>query len=319
MEQMLPFLLLSLSVRQPSISITEALAVGGVGRGGRRPIPEDAIVDQIVAGTWTPPVEGSEIVIGTGKHAWHTIRAGKDGTFSGAALGNGYVYVAIESPAEETRLLNARGDSLVYVNGALRAGDPYGYGTLRLPIALHSGRNDLLFAVGRGTLKVDLAPMETPVELQAVDATLPDVLTTDGRPLWGSIIALNGTAKPIRGLRIVCVAPDGTAAEVPAPTVPADSARKLPFLIPIPKRPKPGPLPVQVELWKGATKLDSKQENLSLRGPIERQKRTFLSGVDGSVQYYAVDPALKPGPDNALVETLHGASVEATGQAAAYA
>src|SRR5262249_677740 len=62
---------------------------------------------------------------------------------------------------------------------------------------------------------------------------------------------------------------------------------------------------------------------LQVRRPDQLQARTFRSGIDGSVQYYAVVPAktgagesqgAKPG----LVLTLHGAAVEATGQAACY-
>ena len=50
--------------------------------------------------------------------------------------------------------------------------------------------------------------------------------------------------------------------------------------------------------------------------------RTFISDIDGSVQYYAVAPVKqnqKDGPSLALFLSLHGAGVEATGQAAAYA
>src|SRR4029077_10978732 len=49
-------------------------------------------------------------------------------------------------------------------------------------------------------------------------------------------------------------------------------------------------------------------------------KATFISRIDGSVQYYAVNPASGPAGDArpALFLSLHGASVEAIGQADAY-
>src|SRR5205807_137874 len=56
--------------------------------------------------------------------------------------------------------------------------------------------------------------------------------------------------------------------------------------------------------------------------PGETQKRTFLSEIDGSVQYYALNPAQKdrhrPDGAPALFLSLHGAAVEAIGQASAY-
>ena len=53
--------------------------------------------------------------------------------------------------------------------------------------------------------------------------------------------------------------------------------------------------------------------------PDEDRKETFVSGIDGSVQYYAVSPAVSDSALNpALVLSLHGASVEAIGQARAY-
>ncbi|HVP72218.1 MAG TPA: prolyl oligopeptidase family serine peptidase, partial [Phycisphaerales bacterium] len=57
---------------------------------------------------------------------------------------------------------------------------------------------------------------------------------------------------------------------------------------------------------------------LAVVDALSLQKRTFVSDIDGSVQYFAVRPALKDAPDNGLILTLHGAGVEARGQAAAY-
>src|SRR5262249_27782755 len=69
--------------------------------------------------------------------------------------------------------------------------------------------------------------------------------------------------------------------------------------------------------------LDTVTLKLRVRQPGQSHKRTFVSDIDGSVQYCAVQPARPPapvpGPALALVLTLHGAGVEAIGQADAYA
>src|SRR5205823_5794816 len=66
---------------------------------------------------------------------------------------------------------------------------------------------------------------------------------------------------------------------------------------------------------------------LRIRKPGQTYKRAFISGIDGSVQYYAVNPAVvsqqpaagpSKNPSSALFLTLHGAGVEAIGQADAY-
>ena len=67
--------------------------------------------------------------------------------------------------------------------------------------------------------------------------------------------------------------------------------------------------------------VDEAQISLDVRQPFETHRRTFLSGIDDSVQYYAVTPARPIGDDSgkpALFLTLHGAGVQALGQARAY-
>jgi hypothetical protein len=70
------------------------------------------------------------------------------------------------------------------------------------------------------------------------------------------------------------------------------------------------------------------QVNLRVRRPDQTYMRTFVSEIDGSVQYYAVNPASSsPKVETplanaetrpALFLSLHGAGVEARGQAEAY-
>src|SRR5262249_9384262 len=58
-----------------------------------------------------------------------------------------------------------------------------------------------------------------------------------------------------------------------------------------------------------------------VRRPEQTHQRTFVSRLDGSVQYFALVPA-QPAEDKdrpGLVLSLHGAGVEARGQAACYA
>ncbi len=84
-------------------------------------------------------------------------------------------------------------------------------------------------------------------------------------------------------------------------------------------------VPVELELRRGVmdeprAPLATARIQVRVREPNQSRKRTFVSDIDGSVQYYAVQPARPAEGKNAdsLFLTLHGASVEAIGQADAY-
>jgi poly(3-hydroxybutyrate) depolymerase len=300
-------------------SITEGLAIGNVSAPGRRPIPEDAVVDQLIEGKFSFPTEGQAVEFRGRKQQWRKISAGKDGWFEDPALENGYLAVQIDEPSPTDLILNAQGDSLVYVNGAPRAGDPYSYGYLNLPIHLNQGANVLLFVAGRGRISIKTRPIVKPLILQTEDATLPDLVLGSTDPVYASVVALNSSARFAKGLCIRARASGGAWMDVRNQTIPPYSARKLVCRVPIPTKLTPGSSSFEVQLIQSGKVLDSVNLPVQVKNPLDLQKRTFISQVDGSVQYFAVRPAAKPSTSNALVLTLHGASVEALGQAAAYA
>jgi poly(3-hydroxybutyrate) depolymerase len=69
---------------------------------------------------------------------------------------------------------------------------------------------------------------------------------------------------------------------------------------------------------RGNRELQKLDLSLTVRKANEPYRVTFVSQIDGSVQYYAVNPSLRAGAGQALFLSLHGASVEAIGQAQAY-
>jgi len=74
-------------------------------------------------------------------------------------LRGGYVYWPVVSPEDKVMLLEAAGHNLAYVNGQIRAGDPYANGYVRLPVQLRAGTNDFLFQCSRGRLRAKLVPV----------------------------------------------------------------------------------------------------------------------------------------------------------------
>ncbi|RYG42980.1 alpha/beta hydrolase, partial [bacterium] len=215
------------------------------------------------------------------------------------------------SPESRTVLLEAQGASLAWVNGEPRVGDVYSSGYVSLPIRLKKGDNLLLFRVARGRLKVDLVEAPKPISLDARDATLPDRVEGRKGPLWAALVVRNATDQLGSGLTLETQS-GGRRVRTAIGSTPACGIRKVGFRIPEAKTEE-----VTVRLLQGNRELDRTTVKLRLRKPHETRKRTFVSGIDGSVQYYAENPASRAGAKS-LVLSVHGASVEATSQADAY-
>ena len=304
------------------------LAIRSVSRGGRSPVHTDAIEALMVAGSWQPPSPGDTVnVPGGSRQTWLTLQQNSDGSFGGEGYAGGYAYFAVEAPRTQAMLLQPNGAAFVYVNGEPRVGDVYGTGMTRLPILLKAGRNDLLFQFGRdGRIRPKLTPPATPVSLDTHDVTLPDLRVGEQVHALGAILVLNASPSEIKGARIRADFEGGLGSAVyPVPPIAPFSLRKVSFQM-IGKAPiQEGTRVVHLRLYLPGAHYPAGEASLSLRvrSPRAAVKRTFLSDIDGSVQYYAVNPpglgetnATHSAP--ALFLTLHGAGVEAIGQAEAY-
>ncbi|MFH1745610.1 MAG: prolyl oligopeptidase family serine peptidase [Planctomycetota bacterium] len=309
------------TVAPGDISLTELLVIEPVGSGGRAAVHTDALEAELVAGRRVAPQAGGEVIRSDGsKHVWEAATAEEDGWFKHAALRGGYAYAAVESAEERVMLLEAAGHSMVYVNGEPRVGDPYSLGYVCLPVQLVAGKNDFLFRCGRGQLRARLIEPESEVALDTRDDTLPDLVIGEPVDVLATVVILNTRPETLRGARLV--AGSGVArVETPVPPVPAVGVRKVGFKIGGSEPVEPGEREIKVVLKEGDAQLAETIIQLRVRGPDESRMRTFVSEIDGSVQYYAVQPA-RPNDESeappALFLSLHGASVKARGLADCY-
>jgi poly(3-hydroxybutyrate) depolymerase len=293
--------------------------IGQLGRaGGRGPFVVDPIEADIIAGHWRAPREGDVVRSHDGnERRWRAIEP-HEGVFNDDALQGGWAYLPVESPDERVVILAASSHAMVYVNGEPRAGDPYEWGFVHLPILLKAGHNDLLFACTRGRLRVELSAPRGPLSVDTADLTLPDFVKgqPDSQP-FGAVV-INATTQPVRrvGWR-------GNRPGAPTQSIPPLSVRKLQL-----------PLtydgasiakvecPITVEDSNRPELADTVTISFDCVDPGQRVRRTFVSAIDDSVQYYSIVPAQpspsKDGPRPALVLSLHGAAVQATSQAGAY-
>jgi pimeloyl-ACP methyl ester carboxylesterase len=282
---------------------------------------------RIVAGQWTAPKEGEAMTLPDGASLkWEPLRAASDGSFSHASLNGGYAYIAVSAPAECVRILEASGHGLVYVNGEPRPGDPYQHGYVKLPVLLRKGVNDLLFQVARGKLQAKLVEPKGTVFIENSDTTLPDLVTGRTVKTWGAMLIANATKEKQDHLLLVAsLGTGGKETVTPLPLIAPLSVRKVGFRIEGPARAKEGPCALDLKLSQGEGDREHPLAvatlRLDTRRPEQTRKETFVSNIDGSVQYFAIVPAKNAptDPQPGLVLTLHGAAVEALGQAQSYA
>lgn len=304
------------------VAFGECLVSGPILRVGRWAVPIDPLGAAIALRKLPVPAAGKPVLPGAAPR-WAPMRADAKGWFQGRALGGGYAAVSYTAPEDGVALLDARGASRVYVNGVPRGGNPYAKGWWTLPVALRAGQNWLLFACARGRLRVRLRPAPRPVVLDRGDPTLPDLVVGEPTATPAGVNVLNATGETLSGLTLEVGPGDGaplTSAVAAVPDLPPCSRTKVPVPLRGEAPKEAGAAIAWFRLLRGGELLDRGTLKLRVRAPDESRKRTFLSAIDGSAQYYAVRPALA-GPDDpppALVLTLHGAGVEARGQADAY-
>jgi dienelactone hydrolase len=302
------------------------LVIGPLGWQGRAPVRVDEIEAQIVAGRWSAPKEGDTLTLANGQQRrWEAVTADGDGWLHHAALRGGYCYVPVPADTRRVMLLEAAGHTMATVNGEPRMGDPYQAGITRLPVLLRPGNNDFLVQCGRGRVKAKLVAPRAPAALSEQDPTLPDLVVGEPVDTWGAVIVVNATTARMDRLSLSAACGSASPAVTPLPALPPLSMRKVGFRLEGATPDAAGTQEVRLRLERGGAgaprNLHALRLSLRVRSPEQTRKRTFRSGIDGSVQYYAEAPAqpIRPGgPPPALFLTLHGAGVEAIGQADAY-
>jgi poly(3-hydroxybutyrate) depolymerase len=303
--------------------LRDGVAVATGGRMVRTPFHTDPIEARIVSGTWTLPQPGESVTLPGGTNrVWEAVTAKEDGNFSHPALRGGYVEVPYVSDADRILLLRASGHTMAYVNGEPRAGDVYRNGTVSLPIAVRRGTNDLLFATARGGLSVRLAVPEKPLAIDVRDTTFPDLVLGQRNDTHGAVILVNASTNTVRDLVLVASVPGGETTETPVRSIPALGTHKAGFRIVHRGKAATNRVALNLTLRQRGKVADTARFDLALKPSDQTRRETFVSGIDGSVQYYGFVPA-RPLPGSTsrpgLVLSTHGASVEAAGQAACYA
>lgn len=304
---------------QDTITFKEGLVVGSVSKGNRSVVFTDPVFYTFLTNKTMVPVEKDSVGLGREGEVelWIKLAVNKKGVFKSKKLRGGYLYITYNAPEYGIKILEISGHSEVYVNGIPRGGDVYNKHLTFHPIELKKGKNIFFIKGGRGEVSIKLVPVEKEISFLKRDMTIPDFLTTEIDTKVGSIRILNSTTKTIKNLKIVTEV-NGQKTETNVPSIVPLSMRKVPYYVQDVYSEK-DTVRVNVQLFKGAKLIDESSVLYKVKTPEQFYSRTFISDIDGSVQYFSVkEGTVKEGKQPAMFLSLHGASVEARRQAAEY-
>lgn len=268
----------------------------------------------------TRPVVGEDPMSGT---TWQEGGPNDDGEISVA--GEAIVYAALPLELDAPLRLSLRFHNLEVLvdERALHAPDPYRTLRVRMPVYVPEGSHTL-FVRGRarrGPPRVLIEVAESPVAPNLSDVTRPDLVPGEEleAPLGVHVLNLSGALLDDLRTHVLEHPWFEATARDQAPLA-RDAAGPVIFDLvakgPIPSGTDTATLTLGLEtggvIHTFELPLPVLVEGRSIR-------RTFVSAIDRSVQYYAENgPGASPSEPAAMVLSLHGAGVEAEGQARAY-
>lgn len=325
------------SFAQDTLKFEKALTVASGSRYGREAVYTDLLAWKMANQQLQAPVENGEF--STGKNGervlWKAIKADPKGRFSafsrrsfqttsnpflnpgGVDRGSDYIYLTYTSPKAQTAILNVIGGNSIFFNGMPHMGDPYASGYMNIPVQLKKGVNELYV---RGA---SIAPMiivnAKKLLIHTDDITSPSIVLNEKNGiLKGAVTVSNSSLKDYNDLRFKTTL-NGKQREIAVARIAKLSMRKVIFEFDASAVVTPGNYNVELQLLQGGRNMDQKVLSIEAVSSASTHKQTFVSNIDGSLQYFAVTPQLNGWkPNSALFLSVHGAGVEAIGQAKAY-
>jgi predicted esterase len=306
---------------QKEIFFTSGLMVNGVHHYGREALYADTLAYHLYNHTLDTPEDGKPCwpAINGGSVTWKAVSADSAHVFKSRRFGvGGYLYLTYQSDKAINVLLHVSGNSAVFFNGVLHAGDPYNANWLYIPVTLKKGLNELYVRTYFQT-SASLVFPEKPVMISIADSTMPHiVLNKQNGALQGAIVIINSTSKELKQYQLKATV-SGKTMVTDIAAVPAMSTRKVIFNFDAAGIANTGKYNCSLVLMNKTKSIDEKNMLLEVVDGAAKYSSTFVSHIDGSLQYYAVAPQLNGTKENAaLFLSVHGAGVEAIGQAKAY-
>ncbi|MFH2009189.1 MAG: prolyl oligopeptidase family serine peptidase [bacterium] len=283
---------------------------------------DDQVFDALEQGAFALPTEGSYLGVN-----WTQVTEGDNHSIANANLGLFYAAAEIDVPAGHR--VFARADSVYYLftnNRSRQSGDIYHSRSTRIPVGTDEGTN-LVVALNyarSNAAEIELWSTNAELVFNDRDVTAPDFIEGLSDEQWLGIATLHlGRSSALHVSAQVVEDATFEASSVLYDSLAPDTVTQLSFLL----RPK-APFTQGGQRWPATLRIESPSFERAYEAQVEvgtvaagsRYRQTRRSQVDGSTQYHAVMPPtdVQPGQTYGLILSLHGAGVEASGQAASY-
>ena len=316
-----------------TILLKEALVIQLPRSNDFKIISPDIVLKDIVNHKWKAPTENKLVNCGDTSVTWKKLLADDEGWFKdGSLIGNSYAYFKYTSEKEQIILIEAMGNQDLYVNGEIRSGNPYRYQDdyedwgprfdySFIPVKLKKGKNELLFHCQRSLLKVILHPDQSGLLFAEKDLTTPDLIINESSDTYGAVPVVNATEEVFENVFIKTWIEGSTPQYCKVNRLYPLSIYKTLFYIKVPAQSVEGKIDLNIAVVKDKNSdetITATVIKLNVVKPEDTRKETFISKIDNSVQYYAVNPPSDNKLEPALFLSLHGAGVEAINQAQSY-
>lgn len=314
------------SSAQEAYIFKKALVVNADAKYGREALYTDPLAYQLYNGTIKTPAEGAVFGQDAKKEniTWKTIEADSNNRLINRMAGRGpwmfrggsYMYFTYNADKAKPALLNVQGASGLFLNGEPHTTDPYGSGWLNIPVQLKKGLNEIYI---RGAyVKATLDFPSKPVAISVADSTFPHIVAGNSPDVLQAAIVISNTSSANANSLQITTEVEGEKITTSLPPVPAMSVRKVPFQFSTKGVSKKGKYDCVLTLTNNRKEIDRQTVSVEAFLPTEQYSSTFISDIDGSLQYYSVSPQTTSAKNSALFLSVHGAGVEAINQARAY-
>jgi len=268
---------------------------------------DDIIAWKIATGSFNTP-EPNQIVVAswtdkTDTLRWKEAAADSNGLFS-ENLSRSYLFAHYEAQTDTVLLLDAAGHTRVFINGFPHEGDHYDFGYTLIPFKAAKGTNSFLFSYGRfSRLKAKLILPAKPVQFTKRDLLLPTFLKKESGLKFGAVRVINASEKPLLNYQILCVTASGDSAVVMMDNIVELATRKVKFVVKTPQNIENEVVKASLFLrdTEGVCARHHEHQHQSAVSFLNITNALFLSGIDGSVQYYSIAPSLNRDTEQALV------------------
>lgn len=310
---------------------TEMLAVKIKGLSRRSVNQFDKIEYQLVKDKFDSPEAGDKLKLNeTTTAVWKKINSDNTGWFEDSTLSGGYAYLRIDSEKERIVTFEGMAYLMFYDNGSPRIGNIYQYredwqpwepnfSFCLLPVKIKKGKNEFLFATYGGRIKVKINDVYKKAALNLKDLTIPDIRINESGEFFGGLVVMNNSVNRIKNYTLVTEGEGLTKTEITVPAIQPLSVRKVRFNFNTQQVLTAGKKDIKIRLLdENKNLIDSGTIQINITDNTSTYKRTFVSNIDGSVQYFAVNPSTVTNKEQALFLALHGAAVEGSGHANSY-